>query len=86
MSASPAHTARWLLTQHRDRLDFQALPQAVRPASVSDACPVQADLVCRKAQDCGAPIAWNIALWNPAVQQMVGLDALIAGRVPAGSG
>jgi 2-keto-4-pentenoate hydratase len=84
MSASPTHTARWLLTQHRDRRDFRGFPQSVRPASLSDAYLAQADFVRRKAQYCGEPIGWKIALSNPAMQRLVGLDAPVAGRMLAG--
>lgn len=84
MTASPSQTARWLLTQHLDRRDFRAFPQSVRPASLSDAYLAQADFVRRKSQDCGAPIGWKIALSNPAMQRLVGLDAPVAGRMLAG--
>jgi 2-keto-4-pentenoate hydratase len=53
----------------------------MRPASLDDAYRAQDRFVGRKAQDCGEPIGWKIALANPAMQRMVGLDAPIAGRL-----
>jgi len=84
MTASPSRTASWLLTQHRDRNDFRAFPRSIRPGSLSDAYLAQEHFVRRKAKDCGEPIGWKIALSNPAMQRLVGLDAPIAGRLLAG--
>lgn len=81
MNASPFRTARWLLTQHRDRRTFRSLPPGIRPASLADAYLAQARFVDFKARDCGAPIGWKIALSNPAMQRLVGLDAPVAGRL-----
>jgi len=84
MNVPPSQTARWLLRQHRDRRDFRAFPPGIRPASLSDAYLAQAHFVRRKSQDCGEPIGWKIALSNPAMQRLVGLDAPVAGRLLSG--
>ncbi len=84
MTASPSRTAQWLLTQHRERRTFRSFPAGIRPASLADAYLAQARFVDLKAQDCGAPIGWKIALSNPAMQRLVGLDAPVAGRLLSG--
>jgi 2-keto-4-pentenoate hydratase len=84
MTASPSRTAQWLLTQHRERRTFRSFPAGIRPASLSDAYLAQARFVDLKARDCGAPVGWKIALSNPAMQRMVGLDAPVAGRLLSG--
>lgn len=80
-TATSARTAAWLLAQHRDRRDFTSFPPGIGPASLADAYRAQARFVAAKAKDCGAPVGWKIALSNPAMQRMVGLDAPIAGRL-----
>jgi 2-keto-4-pentenoate hydratase len=84
MNPRPSRTARWLLAQHRDRSAFRPFPPSVRPASLGDAYRAQQHFVGLKAQDCGEPVGWKIALANPAMQRLVGLDAPIAGRLLAG--
>lgn len=84
MTASPSQTARWLLTQHRERRDFRPFPRSIRPASLGDAYRAQERFVHSKAKDCGEPIGWKIALSNPVMQRLVGLDAPVAGRLLAG--
>lgn len=84
MNPSPSRTARWLLAQHRDRSAFRPFPPSVRPASLGDAYLAQQHFVDLKSRDCGEPVGWKIALANPAMQRLVGLDAPIAGRLLAG--
>ena len=84
MTARPSRTAGWLLTQHRERRTFRSFPPGVRPASLADAYRAQAHFVDAKARDCGPPIGWKIALSNPAMQRLVGLDAPVAGRLLSG--
>lgn len=84
MTASPSKTALWLLKQHRDRRDFRSFPPSLRPAGLVDAYLAQEHFVRAKAKDCGEPIGWKIALSNPAMQRLVGLDAPVAGRMLAG--
>jgi 2-keto-4-pentenoate hydratase len=49
--------------------------------SLGEATRVQQALVKRKSTECGPTAGWKIALATPVMQQMVGLDAPIAGRL-----
>ena len=84
MNASPSRTARWLLAQHRDRSAFRSFPPSVRPTGLDDAYRAQRHFVRLKSKDCGEPVGWKIALANPAMQRLVGLDTPISGRLLAG--
>jgi 2-keto-4-pentenoate hydratase len=53
-------------------LQVRDLPQATQ---------VQQALVQRKSRECGPTAGWKIALATPVMQQMVGLNAPIAGRL-----
>ena len=78
---NPNTTADWLVQQHRDRLTFDAPPTALQVLSLEHATQVQQALVKRKSLDCGRTAGWKIALATPVMQQMVGLNAPIAGRL-----
>lgn len=81
MPASPAKTARWLIAQHAERLPFRAFPPGAAPADLAAAYAAQDAFVNLKARECGSPVGWKIALSNPVMQRLVGLDAPIAGRL-----
>ena len=81
MPASPAQTARWLIAQHTGRLAFRGFPPAKAPSSLAEAYAAQDAFVRLKSRQCGQPVGWKIALSNPIMQRLVGLDAPIAGRL-----
>ena len=83
MNSRAARTtaARWLVEQHRSRRPFTGFPADIAPPDLAQAYRVQDTFVRLKARECGAPCGWKIALSNPAMQQFVGLDAPIAGRL-----
>jgi 2-keto-4-pentenoate hydratase len=83
MTATSKQTARWLVRQHLDRQPFADFAPGTRPDSLAGAYRAQDAFVALKARDCGRPIGWKIALSNPAMQRLVGLDAPIAGRMLA---
>ncbi|MEZ5649702.1 MAG: fumarylacetoacetate hydrolase family protein [Burkholderiaceae bacterium] len=73
--------ADWLIERQRKKGPFSPFPEALAPASLADAYAVQRRFVQLKSRACGAPVGWKIALSNPAMQAMCGLDAPIAGRL-----
>ena len=77
----PARVADWLVEQHRGQHRFDLPPSALQVNDLAQATQVQQALVQRKAQDCGPTAGWKIALATPVMQQMVGLNAPIAGRL-----
>ena len=81
MPASPATTARWLIAQHAGKLAFGDFPPGIAPADLAAAYAAQDEFVRLKSRQCGRPVGWKIALSNPEMQRMVGLDAPIAGRL-----
>lgn len=80
-SFRPASLADWLVEQHRHKNIFDVPPVNLQLSSLAQATQVQQALVKRKATECGPPAGWKIALATPVMQQMVGLDAPIAGRL-----
>jgi 2-keto-4-pentenoate hydratase len=78
---SPTRTADWLVEQHRHRLTFDLPPADLQVHDLAQATRVQQVLVQRKSRDCGPTAGWKIALATPVMQQMVGLNAPIAGRL-----
>lgn len=78
---SAARTADWLVEEHRHQRTFDHPPTALRVKSLLQATQVQQALVQRKARECGPTAGWKIALATPVMQQMVGLNAPIAGRL-----
>lgn len=81
MTTRLQRAAEWLLAQHRGKRGFRGFPAASAPRDLAEAYAVQDRFVALKARDCGKPVGWKIALSNPAMQAMVGLDAPIAGRL-----
>ena len=81
MRWSPTRLADWLVEQHRQRSTFDLPPAALRVSDLTQATQVQQALVRRKARECGPTAGWKIALATPVMQQMVGLNAPIAGRL-----
>jgi 2-keto-4-pentenoate hydratase len=79
--ATGVAAARWLVEQHRHRRPFTGFPADIAPRDLAQAYRVQEAFVRLKARACGAPCGWKIALSNRAMQQFVGLDAPIAGRL-----
>ena len=78
---APARVADWLVEQHRHHHRFDLPPVALRVHDLKQATQVQQALVQRKARECGPTAGWKIALATPVMQQMVGLNAPIAGRL-----
>ncbi len=78
---SAARIADWLVEQHRQKAIFDAPPAALQIQSLRQATQVQQALVKRKSKACGPTAGWKIALATPVMQQMVGLNAPIAGRL-----
>jgi 2-keto-4-pentenoate hydratase len=70
-----------MIAQHAGRADFRAFPADIAPADLAAAYAAQDAFVRLKGRQCGDPIGWKIALSNPVMQQLVGLDAPIAGRL-----
>lgn len=81
MSTTADRAADWLIDQHLRRRPHAHLPARLSLGSLDEAYLAQARFVARKAHHCGPAIGWKIALSNPAMQAMVGLDAPIAGRL-----
>ncbi len=73
--------AQWLVHQHANKIPFAALPKNLAVSNARQAVAVQNEFVRIKAQQCGDVIGWKIALANPAMQKLVGLDAPAAGRL-----
>jgi 2-keto-4-pentenoate hydratase len=73
--------ADWLVAQHLERRPFAGFPEDCAPADVDEAYAIQDAFVALKAQQCGKPVGWKIALSNAAMQRFVGLDEPVAGRV-----
>jgi 2-keto-4-pentenoate hydratase len=71
--------ARWLVSQHRERIAFTGFPPEVAPQDLDEAYAVQAAFVRLKSRDCGPVVGWKIALSNPAMQRFVGLHESVAG-------
>ncbi len=83
MTPTPKQIARWLAAQHRGRITFGDFPLHNRPADLVQAYAAQDAFVAIKARQCGRAVGWKIALSNQAMQQLVGLDAPVAGRLLA---
>jgi len=79
--SSPQQLAAWLLEGHRHRQTFDLPPVALQVHDVAQATQVQQALVRLKSRECGPTAGWKIALATPVMQQMVGLNAPIAGRL-----
>ena len=77
----PARLADWLVEQHRQKRTFDVPPSALCIDTLKQATQVQQALVRLKSRDCGPTAGWKIALATPVMQQMVGLNAPIAGRL-----
>jgi 2-keto-4-pentenoate hydratase len=77
----PARLADWLVEQHRHKHSFDVPPAALQIDTLKQATQVQQSLVRMKSRDCGPTAGWKIALATPVMQQMVGLNAPIAGRL-----
>ena len=73
--------AAWLIEGQLQRRALRAFPRGIAPRSLAEAYTVQRRFVQLKTPACGAPVGWKIALSNPAMQAMCGLDAPIAGRL-----
>ena len=71
--------ARWLVSQHRERIAFEGFPAAIAPRDLDEAYAVQDRFVRLKSRDCGPVVGWKIALSNPAMQRFVGLHEPVAG-------
>ncbi len=77
----PAPATRWLLEQYRQRAGFGPFPAAVAPRTLAQAHIVQRAFAEAKARACGPAVGWKIALASPVMQQMVGLDSPVSGRL-----
>lgn len=75
--------ARWLVRQHVERRPSRPMPSSVAPRDIDEAYAVQQAFVCLKAQACGAPAGYKVALTNPKMQALVGLRDPIGGRLHA---
>jgi 2-keto-4-pentenoate hydratase len=73
--------AQWLEDQHRQQQTFDLPPASLRVTTLEQATQVQQALVELKTRECGPTAGWKIALATPVMQQMVGLNAPIAGRL-----
>ena len=78
---NPLIAANWLVEQHAKKNKFSALPKDMGLSNARQAGAVQDEFVRIKAQKCGDPIGWKIALATPVMQKMVGLNAPISGRL-----
>lgn len=78
---SASRIADWLVDEHRHQRRFDLPPAGLQVRDLQQATQVQQALVQRKSQECGPTAGWKIALATPVMQQMVGLNAPIAGRL-----
>ena len=78
---APSRIADWLVDEHRHHRTFDLPPAGLQVHDLQQATRVQQALVERKSRECGPPAGWKIALATPVMQQMVGLNAPIAGRL-----
>lgn len=78
---TPARLADWLVEEHRHQRTFDAPPEPLQLHDLSQATQVQQALVRRKSRECGPTAGWKIALATPVMQQLVGLNAPIAGQL-----
>ena len=76
-----ARIADWLVEEHRHHRTFDVPPAPLRVRHLQEATQVQQALVVNKSRECGPTVGWKIALATPVMQQMVGLNAPIAGRL-----
>jgi len=80
-SFNPDRLAHWLEEKHRQRRTFDMPPASLQVKDLAQATQVQQALVRLKSNECGPTAGWKIALATPVMQQMVGLNAPIAGRL-----
>ena len=73
--------ACWLVEQHRERRPFAGLPADCALASLDEAYAAQDAFVAIKAEACGEPMGWKVALSNPAMQRFVGFREPVAARL-----
>lgn len=78
---APGRIADWLVDEHRHQRTFDLPPAGLQVHDLEQATQVQQALVQRKSRECGPTAGWKIALATPVMQQMVGLNAPIAGRL-----
>ena len=75
--------ARFLFEAHRARQPFGPMPEASAPRTVDEAYAVQEAFQTLMAEAHGAVAGYKIALTTPAMQQMVGFHAPLAGAILA---
>jgi 2-oxo-3-hexenedioate decarboxylase/2-keto-4-pentenoate hydratase len=75
--------ARFLFEAHRARQPFGPMPEASAPRTVDEAYAVQEAFQTLMAEGHGPVAGYKIALTTPAMQQMVGFHAPLAGAILA---
>jgi 2-oxo-3-hexenedioate decarboxylase/2-keto-4-pentenoate hydratase len=75
--------ARFLFEAHRARQPFGPMPEACAPRTVDEAYAVQEAFQTLMAEAHGPVAGYKIALTTPAMQQMVGFHAPLAGAILA---
>ena len=78
---SAANAAQWLYRAHQDRARYQNLPDAIAPATLSDAYAVQ-EALCQLWADRLGPVAGlKIATTTKVMQQLMGIAHPCAGMI-----
>jgi 2-keto-4-pentenoate hydratase len=75
--------AGWLWAERRARRPFAPMPAPLAPRTVDEAYAVQAELHSLMTEVYGPVAGYKIALTTPAMRQMVGFHAPIAGAILA---
>lgn len=77
--------ATWLDEAHRAGRRYEPLPGRFRPADLAGAYDIQRAFVARLAHRGRPAHGWKIALTAETMQQMVGIDRAVGGRIAAPS-
>ena len=73
--------AQFLYEAHRQRQQYQALPEEISPATIDEAYDMQEAFQALVGTERGPLVGYKIALTTPVMQRMVGFDAPCAGAV-----